>query len=139
MRATVLETRAQVPPERKIHPSGNDNASVGPDGAQRRQCNGVRRVRMDDVCAGAANHSSQRKCADEIELSVRREPNDFDTPLGRTSRQLIITPGHDHRAMAAVAHPCRQPQDLALASAPAALRVDVQDRQQTGVPLGVIF
>jgi hypothetical protein len=38
-----------------------------------------------------------------------------------------------------VTHPRRQPQYLTLAAAPAALRVDVQDRQQTGVPLGVIF
>jgi hypothetical protein len=37
-----------------------------------------------------------------------------------------------------VTHPRRQPQYLTLAAAPAALRVDVQDRQQARTPLEII-
>jgi hypothetical protein len=70
---------------------------------------------------------------------MRCEPYDLDASARGAPCQLILRAGDDDRAVAAIAHPGRQPQNLTLAAAPATLRIDVQDRQQAGVPREVIF
>ncbi|MDQ4079417.1 MAG: hypothetical protein M3125_01550, partial [Gemmatimonadota bacterium] len=134
----VLETRADIPLEPEIDPSRDDNTRVGPHGAYRRQSGGVGRVRVHDPRARAADQSSQSERSDEIELPMRREPHYLDTLRCSAARQLILAARHDDRAVTAIAHPRRQPQDLTLATAPATLRIEVQDRQQAGVPREII-
>ena len=95
-------------------------------------------MRMHDPGTGATDQSTQRERRNEVELSMRREPHDLDTSSGSAPRQLLFTARHDHRAVTAIAHSRRQPQDLTLAATPATLRVDVQDRQQAGVSREVI-
>ena len=95
-------------------------------------------MRVHDSSARATNQSAQCECGDHIELAVRREPHNLDASVGGTPRQLILSASDDDRAVAAIAHPGRQPQNLTLAAAPATLRIDVQDRQQAGVPREVI-
>jgi hypothetical protein len=91
-------------------------------------------VSVHDPGARAADQSSQGKRGDDVELSMRREPYDLHVSAGRTPRQLVLAASYHDRAVTAIVHPRRQPQDLALAAAPATLRIDVQDRQQAGVP-----
>jgi hypothetical protein len=95
-------------------------------------------MRVHDASARALNQAPQRERGNDVELSVRRESHDLDAPIGRTARQLILAPRDDHRAVATITHPRRQPQHLTLPAAPATLRVDVQNRQQARAPLMII-
>lgn len=136
--AAILETRADVSLEPEIDSPSDDDACSRAERAERGQGGGVRGMRMHDPGIGAKDQSPQRERGNEIELSMRREPHDLDTSGRGAPRQLILTARHDHRAVTAIAHSRCQPQDLTLAAAPAALRVDVQDRQQARVPREVI-
>jgi hypothetical protein len=133
--ASVLESRADVVAQPKIHAPRNDQRNLRPNRRERRDGNGVRRVRMNDVDAMLANRSAQPPRGHWIELVRGRAFNNRQARFPSTHGERLLAPRGNDRVMSATLELAREPQRLAFAAAPTTLRIDVQHSNAHGAQL----
>jgi hypothetical protein len=95
---------------------------------------GVRGVCVHDLRAMPLDCLPEDERREHIELTARRKGNDLETGVGGAKGQLITAPCDDDRAVVPLPHSRREQENLTFATAPASLRIDVQNRQQRSAP-----
>jgi hypothetical protein len=133
VRAAILEARAEVPAQPEVNAPRNDDFRRSTQVRKPGEGGGVRGVRVHDLRAMSKDCPPQVARGEQVQLAPRHGANDIEAGIAGAPGKLIATARHDDRVMPTAAHSRREPEDLALATAPTPLRIDVQNRQQRSV------
>jgi hypothetical protein len=92
-------------------------------------------MRVHDVDAVVVNRPPQVPGSARVDLAEWTAIDHAQSSLDRARAQRLATPRGDDRPVSAAIQLAGEPERLALAAAPAALRVDVQHSQSHGAQL----
>jgi hypothetical protein len=114
----------------KVHSPSRDERYARCYRRNRPESDCVRGMRMDDIDATVADEASQPEADSRVGLEARRAGNDLEPGLVRPLRKWLARSRRDDRNMPATRQFGREPERLALPTAPTTLRVDVKNAHQ---------